>query len=110
MDIAFFIIWGICTLWCLLIIPIGNKIEKHESFFMNFRQGMKEDNKNNQFNVGTFFKCKIMIYRGIVFGIKSLIKKSRFEMNLLPITSNQLVQRMICGLVRKEVLEKIKRY
>jgi predicted unusual protein kinase regulating ubiquinone biosynthesis (AarF/ABC1/UbiB family) len=96
-------------LWKILLI-FENKIEKHESFFMNFRQGMKEDNKNNQFNVGTFFKCKIMIYRGIVFGIKSLIKKSRFEMNLLPITSNQLVQRMICGLVRKEVLEKIKRY
>ena len=28
MDIVFFIIWGICTLWCFLIIPIGNKIEK----------------------------------------------------------------------------------
>jgi hypothetical protein len=28
MDIAFFILWGIGVLWCVLIIPIGNKIEK----------------------------------------------------------------------------------
>jgi hypothetical protein len=28
MDIAFFIIWGVATLWCILIIPISNKIEK----------------------------------------------------------------------------------
>lgn len=28
MDIAFFVLWGVCTLWCFLIIPIGNKIEK----------------------------------------------------------------------------------
>jgi hypothetical protein len=28
MDIVFFIIWGVCSLWCILIIPIGNKIEK----------------------------------------------------------------------------------
>lgn len=28
MDIAFFVIWGIGTLWCFLIIPVGNKIEK----------------------------------------------------------------------------------
>ena len=28
MDIVFFIIWGICTLSCILIFPIGNRIEK----------------------------------------------------------------------------------
>jgi len=28
MGIVFFIIWGICGLLCLLVIPIGNKIEK----------------------------------------------------------------------------------
>jgi hypothetical protein len=28
MDVAFFILWGIGVLWCLLIIPIGNRIEK----------------------------------------------------------------------------------
>jgi hypothetical protein len=28
MDITFFIIWGICTLSCILIFPIGNRIEK----------------------------------------------------------------------------------
>ena len=28
MDIAFFILWGICTLSCILIFPIGNRIEK----------------------------------------------------------------------------------
>lgn len=27
MEIVFFIIWGICTLSCVLIIPIGAKIE-----------------------------------------------------------------------------------
>jgi hypothetical protein len=30
MEIVFFIIWGLCTLWCFLIIPIGNKIEKFD--------------------------------------------------------------------------------
>jgi hypothetical protein len=28
MDIVFFIIWGVCTLSCILIFPIGNRIEK----------------------------------------------------------------------------------
>jgi hypothetical protein len=28
MDVAFFIIWVLCALWCFLIIPIDNKIQK----------------------------------------------------------------------------------
>lgn len=27
MEIVFFVIWGICTLSCVLIIPIGIKME-----------------------------------------------------------------------------------
>ena len=30
MEIVFFIIWGLCTLWCVLIFPIDSCIEKRD--------------------------------------------------------------------------------
>lgn len=94
-------------LWKVLLI-IENKIEKLDVLFTGLLDSKEVDNKNHQIIFGTYYKLKIMFYRSILFGLKYLIKKSRFEMNLLPLTSDQLVQRMIYGLVRKDVLKKIK--
>jgi ubiquinone biosynthesis protein len=50
---------------------------------------------------GSIHRLKVIGYKVIIAWIKSLIKKSRFEMNLLPLSTYDLLDRMIWGLNRQ---------
>lgn len=50
--------------------------------------------------LGTMHRAKIILYRGIIFGFKMLIKTARFELNLLPLSTKDLSRRMVYGLHR----------
>jgi ubiquinone biosynthesis protein len=92
-------------LWKALLLFEKN-IEEQEAILTFFLERRKSDNTNFHVTFGTFYKIKILFNRSVLLGLKYFLKKSRFEMNLLPLSSDQLVQRMICGLVRKVNINK----
>nr|MBA2403369.1 hypothetical protein [Bdellovibrionales bacterium] len=57
--------------------------------------------KVGQLTFGTLHRLKIIAYRLIISGLKTLIKRNRFEMNLLPLTTDDLIHRMLHGLLRR---------
>lgn len=62
--------------------------------------------KVGQYTFGPFHRLKIIAYRLIISGLKSLIKNNRFEMNLLPLTTDDLIHRMLHGLLRRGITKK----
>jgi hypothetical protein len=50
--------------------------------------------------LGGIQRVKVIIYKIIISWVKGLIKKSKFEMNLLPLSTNELMERMVFGLKR----------
>jgi len=61
-----------------------------------------------QLTFGSIHRVKIIFYKILISWIKSLIKKSRFEMNLLPLSTFDLLERMIWGLNRRNESSKQK--
>jgi ubiquinone biosynthesis protein len=89
------------TLWWLMI-KFEEKFERRELGYFYILSKKVRNEKVGQFTFGTFHRIKVIAYRLIISGIKSLIKRSKFEMNLLPITTDDLIYRMIHGLLRSK--------
>ena len=83
------------------LIWFEERFEKRETGYFYFLSKKLGGEKVGQYTFGTLQRVKIIIYRLIIQGIKAMIKRSRFEMNLLPLTTDQLVDRMIHGLLRR---------
>lgn len=92
-------------LWKLLIW-IEERFEKRETGYFYFLSKKLGSEKVGQYTFGTLHRIKIIIYRLIIQGLKTLIKRSKFEMNLLPLTTDQLIDRMIHGLLRRGYVSK----
>lgn len=88
-------------LWKLLI-RFEERFERREQgyFYILSRKTIGHE-KVGQYTFGTLHRIKIITYRLIISGLKTLIKKSRFEMNLLPLSTDELTHRMLHGLLRR---------
>lgn len=87
-------------LWKLLI-SFEERFEKRETGYFYLLSKKVGNEKVGQYTFGTLHRIKVIAYRLMISGIKKLIKHSRFEMNLLPLTTEELIHRMIHGLLRK---------
>ncbi|MFP5384949.1 MAG: AarF/UbiB family protein [Bacteriovoracia bacterium] len=87
-------------LWKLLIF-VEELFEKRETGYFYLLSKRLGSEKVGQYTFGTLHRLKVIGYRLIISGIKKLIKRSRFEMNLLPLTTDDLIHRMIHGLLRR---------
>lgn len=88
-------------LWKLMV-HFEERFERREQgYFYLLSKKMGAAEKVGQLTFGTLHRVKVIIYRLIISGLKSLIKSARFEMNLLPLSTNELTNRMIHGLFRK---------
>jgi ubiquinone biosynthesis protein len=88
-------------LWRLMI-KFEEKFERRELGYFYILSKKVRSEKVGQFTFGTLHRLKVISYRLIISGLKSLIKRSKFEMNLLPITTDDLIYRMIHGLLRSK--------
>jgi ubiquinone biosynthesis protein len=86
-------------LWRFLI-KFEERFERREQGYFNILSKKIGTTKVGQLTFGTLQRVKIIAYRLIISGLKSLIKRSRFEMNLLPLTTDELIHRMLHGLLR----------
>lgn len=89
-------------LWRLLILT-EERFEKRETGYFYLLSKKLGSEKVGQITFGTLHRLKIIAYRLIISGIKKLIQRSRFEMNLLPLTTEELIHRMIHGLLRRSL-------
>ena len=87
-------------LWKLLIW-FEERFEKRETGYFYLLSKKMGSERVGQYTFGTLHRLKIITYRLIIQGLKTLIKRSRFEMNLLPLTTEELIDRMIHGLLRR---------
>lgn len=92
-------------LWKLMI-RFEERFEKRETGYFYLLSKRMGHEKVGQYTFGTLHRIKIIVYRLIIQGVKSLIKRSRFEMNLLPLTTEELTHRMIHGLLRRGQLKR----
>ncbi len=86
-------------LWKLLI-RLEERFERREQgyFYLLSKKGGHQT--VGSYTIGTIQRVKVIIYRLVISGLKGLIKRSRFDMNLLPLTTIQLTHRMLHGLLR----------
>ncbi len=87
-------------LWKTLV-RFEERFEKRETGYFALLSKKVGSEKVGQITFGTLHRVKIITYRLIIQGLKTLIKRSRFEMNLLPLTTEELIHRMIHGLLRR---------
>lgn len=88
------------TLWKLLIRFEVRFARREQGYF--YILSKKADNKMvGHYTFGTIQRVKVIIYRLIISGLKTMIKRSRFEMNLLPLSTDEMKHRMLHGLLRK---------
>ena len=87
-------------LWKFLI-KFEERFERREQGYFNILSKKAESTKVGQLTFGSFQRLKVIAYRLIISGLKSLIKRNRFEMNLLPLTTDDLIHRMLHGLLRR---------
>lgn len=87
-------------LWRFLI-RFEERFERREQGYFNILSKKMGRIKVGQYTFGTLHRLKIIAYRLIISGLKSLIKSNRFEMNLLPLTTDDLIHRMLHGLLRR---------
>jgi ubiquinone biosynthesis protein len=87
-------------LWKTLV-RFEERFEKRETGYFYLLSKKVGGEKVGSITFGTLHRIKIITYRLIIQGLKTLIKRSRFEMNLLPLTTEELIQRMIHGLLRR---------
>ncbi len=90
-------------LWKLLI-HFEERFERREQgYFYLLSKKMGAAEKVGQLTFGTLHRIKVITYRLIISGLKTLIKSARFEMNLLPLSTDELINRMIHGLLRRGI-------
>lgn len=90
-------------LWKMLI-RFEERYERREQGYFYILSRRLGSEKVGQLTFGTLYRVKVIIYRLIISGLKSFIKSNRFEMNLLPISTTDLIHRMLHGLLRGEQL------
>jgi ubiquinone biosynthesis protein len=89
------------------MIRFEERFEKREQGYF-YLLSKKFGGENSGFGgLGPLHRIKIITYRLIISGIKTLIRRSRFEMNLLPLTTDELIDRMLHGLLRRGFRPKI---
>lgn len=93
-------------LWKLLI-RFEERFEKRETGYFYLLSKKVGSEKVGQYTFGTLHRLKIITYRLIIQGLKTLIKRSKFEMNLLPLTTEELIARMIHGLLRRDHVKRL---
>lgn len=96
-------------LWKLLI-HFEERFERREQgyfYLLSKRLGPAE--KVGQLTFGTLHRVKVIVYRLLISGLKTLIRSARFEMHLLPLSTDELTGRMIHGLLRRGVVPERKR-
>lgn len=90
-------------LWKLMV-HFEERFERREQgYFYLLSKKMGAAEKVGQLTFGTLHRVKVITYRLIISGLKSLIKSARFELNLLPLSTDELINRMIHGLLRRGV-------
>lgn len=87
-------------LWKLLI-RFEERYERREQGYFYILSRRLGSEKVGKLTFGTLHRIKVIVYRLIISGLKSLIKSSRFEMNLLPLSTDELTRRMLHGLLRR---------
>lgn len=87
-------------LWKLLV-RFEERFERREQGYFYILSKKMGSEKVGQYTFGTLHRIKIITYRLIISGLKTLIRRSRFEMNLLPLTTDELIYRMLHGLLRR---------
>jgi ubiquinone biosynthesis protein len=89
-------------LWKLLI-RFEERFERREKGYFYILSKKMGSEKVGQYTFGTLHRVKVIIYRLIISSLKSLIRRSKFEMNLLPLSTDDLIHRMLHGLLRRGV-------
>lgn len=87
-------------LWKLLI-RFEERFERREQGYFYILSKKLGTEKVTKYTFGSFHRIKVIIYRLIISWLKTMIKKSAFEMNLLPLTTEELTFRMMHGLLRR---------
>lgn len=88
------------ALWKLLI-GFEIRFARREQGYLYILSKKADSKVVGHYTFGTIQRVKVIIYRLIISGLKSLIKRSRFEMNLLPLSTEELNHRMLHGLLRR---------
>ena len=83
------------------MIKFEERFERREQGYFNILSKKAGTSKVGQLTFGTLQRLKVIAYRLIISGLKTLIKRNRFEMNLLPLTTDDLIHRMLHGLLRR---------
>lgn len=92
--------WWNRTIWKLLI-KFEERFERREQGYFYILSKKLGSERVGQYTFGTLHRLKVITYRMIISGLKSIIKRARFEMNLLPLTTDELTHRMMHGLLRR---------
>ena len=91
--------WG-RFLWKFLI-RFEERFERREHGYFFILSKKMGSARVGEYTFGTLQRIKIIAYRLIISGLKTLIKRNRFEMNLLPLSTDDLIHRMLHGLLRR---------
>lgn len=87
-------------LWKFMI-RFEERFERREQGYFYILSKKISSARVGQYTFGPFHRLKIIAYRLVISGLKTLIKNNRFEMNLLPLTTDDLIHRMLHGLLRR---------
>jgi hypothetical protein len=83
------------------MIRFEERFERREQGYFYILSKKMGKAKVGQLTFGSLQRIKIIAYRLIISGLKTLIKRNRFELNLLPLTTDDLIHRMLHGLLRR---------
>ncbi len=84
-----------------MLIRFEERFERREQGYFYILSKKLGSERVGQYTFGSLHRIKVIIYRLIISGLKSIIKSARFEMNLLPLTTDELTHRMMHGLLRR---------
>ncbi len=87
-------------LWKFLV-KFEERFERREHGYLYILSRKIGNERVGQLTFGTLHRLKVIAYRLIISGLKTLVKRDRFEMNLLPLSTDDLIHRMMHGLLRK---------
>jgi ubiquinone biosynthesis protein len=84
-----------------LLIRFEERYERREQGYFYILSKKLGSEKVGQYTFGSLDRIKTIIYRMIISSLKTMVKSARFEMNLLPLTTDELTHRMMHGLLRR---------
>ena len=87
-------------IWSTLI-RFEERFERREQGYFYILSKKLGSEKVGQLTFGTLHRLKVITYRLIISSLKTMVKSARFEMNLLPLTTDELTYRMMHGLLRR---------